>query len=276
MKKFIAALIILILLGGAVFFFGWAQLTVPPGTYGIMRSKTHGVDPRLIREGEFRWVWYKLIPTNVDIAVYRLDRVEHPFTVKNTLPSGGAYAAFAGITADLSYEVSADLSFSINPDFLISLITDNNIGSQADLDAFETTVAGTIESFILYRTGLAGEAAGDFEDMFRTGSSPELENAVKESFPYIENINCLIRTAQFPDFALYRQVRGIHEDFLSRQQEYLSGGLMEKAETRIDSRLRFDELARYGELLTKYPVLLQYLAVENGVWKPLEPPRVQE
>ncbi|MDR2258314.1 MAG: hypothetical protein LBE14_04100 [Treponema sp.] len=276
MKKFITALIILIILGGLAFFFGWTQLTVPPGAVGVLRSKTHGIDPRLVREGEFRWVWYKLIPANVTIAVYRLDRVEHPFTVKNALPSGGAYAAFAGITADFSYEVSANLSFSVNPDFLVSLITDNNIGSQDDLDAFETTVAGNIEAFILRRIGLGEETTEDFETLFRTGSSPELETAVKENFPYIENINCLIRTATFPDFTLYRQVRGIYEDFLARQQEYLSGGLMEKAEARIDSQLRFDELARYGELLTKYPILVQYLAIENGSLKPPEPPASQE
>ncbi|MDR0624191.1 MAG: hypothetical protein LBG10_07150 [Treponema sp.] len=276
MKKFIAALIILIILGGAGFFFGWAQLTVSPGSVGVMRSKTHGIDPRLIREGEFRWVWYKLIPTNVSVSVYRLDRMEHPFTVKNTLPSGSAYAAFAGITADFSYEVSAALSFSINPDFLVSLISDNNIGTQADLDAFETTVAGNIETFILRRIGLGEETTGDFEAMFRTGSSPELETAIKESFPYIENINCLIQTVKIPDFALYRQVRGIYEDFLFRQQEYLSGGMMEKAESRIDSQFRFDELARYGELLTKYPVLVQYLAIENGIWKSPEPSKPQE
>jgi hypothetical protein len=124
--------------------------------------------------------------------------------------------------------------------------------------------------------GLGEGTAGDFEDMLRTGSSPELENAIKERFPYIENISCLIRTAVFPDFALYRQVRGIYEDFLFRQREYLSGGLLEKAEARLDTRLRFDELAQYGELLTKYPVLIQYLALENGIWKPQEPMKSQE
>jgi hypothetical protein len=269
MKKFIAVLIILVLLGGAVFVFGWAQLSVPPGAYGVMRSKTHGIDPRLIREGEFRWVWYKLIPTNVDMAVYRLNQVEHPFTVKNTLPSGSAYAAFAGLAADFSYEISAILSFSINPDFLIPLISEHNIGGPADLDAFETTVAGNIEAFILNRIGLGEDTGEDLEVLLRTGSSPELEKTIQTNFPYIEHINCLIRTAQFPDFALYRQLRTIYEEFLSRQQDYLSGGLMEKAEARIDTQLRFDELARYGELLTKYPVLIQYLAIENGTWKPL-------
>jgi hypothetical protein len=33
---------------------------------------------------------------------------------------------------------------------------------------------------------------------------------------------------------------------------------------RLSSQLRFDELAKYGELLTKYPILLQYLSIENN------------
>jgi hypothetical protein len=276
MKKFIAALIFLVMLGGAAFFFGWAQITVPSGAYGVMRSKTHGIDPDLIREGEFRWVWFKLIPTNVNIAVYHLDRVDHSFSVKDTLPSGSTYAAFAGITADFSYDISATLSFSVNPDFLIPLISDHNIGSQADLDNFETSTAGAIEVFILNRIGLGGEPVENLEELLRTGSSPELENAIKEHYPHIEHIKCLIRTAKIPDFALYRQARSIYEDFLSRQQEYLSSGLIEKAAARIDSQLRFDELARYGELLTKYPILVQYLAIEQGVQGSYDSPKPQE
>jgi hypothetical protein len=273
MKKFLAVLIILIILGGAAFFLGWAQLTVPPGAYGVMRSKTHGVDPRLIREGEFHWVWYKLIPANVNIAVYNLNRVDHPFTLKNTLPSGNTYAAFAGLTADFSYEISAALSFSIKPDALISLVSDNNITDQAGLEDFEGTLADQIEAFILRNMGFSENTranAANIEEILRTGSSPVLEKAVEENFPYVENVSCLVRAAAIPDFALYRQIRGLYEAFLAQQQEYLSGGMMEKAENRIDSRLRFDELERYGELLTKYPILVQYLAIEKGSWKPGE------
>jgi len=47
MKKFLAGLIVLVVLGGVVFFFGWVQLAVPPGSYGVLRSKTHGVDPQV-------------------------------------------------------------------------------------------------------------------------------------------------------------------------------------------------------------------------------------
>jgi hypothetical protein len=276
MKKFLAFFTIFIILGGLVFFFGWAQLAVPPGSYGLIRSKTHGLDPRLIREGEFRWVWYKLIPTNVDISLYRLNRVEHSFTFRNSLPSGSVYAAFAGITADFSYNVSADLAFSLKPDTLPSLVVDYNIGSQEDLDRLEKTLAGEMEGFILRRLGLTEENSQSLEEILSTGSSPALEKAILEQFPGVENLSCRIKTASFPNFALYRQVREIFEDFLSREQEYLDNGLREKAEKQIDSRLRFDELERYGELLTKYPILVQYLALEKGGLKVQDPPGAGE
>jgi hypothetical protein len=269
MKKFFVFLLILIILGGAAFFFGWAQLKVPPGAYGVIRSKTHGIDPRLVREGEFRWIWYKLIPANVDITVYRLNRVEHPFTVRNALPSGDAYAAFAGIAADFSYDVSADLSFSLNPESLTSLIADHHIASQDDLDALGKSLAGEIEAFVLRRLSLAGEDMGEeIEEILSAGSSPALDRAVAEQFPLVENISCLVKTAAFPDFALYRQVRELFGAFLAQQRDYLGKDLREKAETRIDSLIRFDEMERYGELLTKYPVLLQYLAIEKGALGP--------
>jgi hypothetical protein len=37
-----------------------------------------------------------------------------------------------------------------------------------------------------------------------------------------------------------------------------------KAESRIETQLRFDELERYGELFTKFPALLQYLELEKN------------
>ncbi|MDR1100516.1 MAG: hypothetical protein LBL28_08560 [Treponema sp.] len=271
MKKFFAGLIIIIILGGLAFFFGWAQLVVPPGTYGVMRSKTHGIDPALIREGEFRWVWYKLIPTNVQITAYRLNQVNHTVSFKSSLPSGSTYTAFAGLTADFSYDISANFAFSIKPGFLVSLVSDHNIGSQEDFKTLENTLAGEIEAFIVRRLGTTGENTRELEEILTTGSSPALENAIKEQFPVVENVSCLVKTAVFPDFALYRRVQELYETYLSQQQEYMNGGLKEKAEQRIDSRLRFDELERYGELLTKYPILLQYLALENGTLAPQVP-----
>ncbi|MDR1178622.1 MAG: hypothetical protein LBK64_07325, partial [Spirochaetaceae bacterium] len=51
---------------------------------------------------------------------------------------------------------------------------------------------------------------------------------------------------------------------LARQTDTLRPDTLSAAQNRMNSQLRFDELTRYGELLTKYPVLLKYLALEQG------------
>jgi hypothetical protein len=268
MKKFCISLFILIVLAGVAFFLGWAQLSVPPGAYGVVRSKTHGVDPRPVSSGEFRWLWYKLIPTNVDIVVFRLQPVAHVFAVENTLPSANTYAAFAGISADdFSWAINASLSFSINPDSLIPLSIDTTIDNQDDFTHYEKGLAEQIEALILGRLNSGEFSAGEMEELLKNGSSALLDQEIQEQFPAITRFSCQVKTVRFPDFALYAQVRGLYEDFVSRQREYLSSSLGQKAEDRIDSRRRFDELEQYGALLTKYPVLLEYLAIENRAAK---------
>ncbi|MDR1576046.1 MAG: hypothetical protein LBS37_08585 [Treponema sp.] len=265
MKKFFITLFILIILGGLAFFFGWVQLQVPPGAYGIVRSKTHGVDPRMIRSGEFRWLWYALIPTNVEVVVFRAEPVRHSVSGGNTLPSGNTYASFAGVAADFSWEFKASLSFTVNPDALVTLVSDNNIGSQDELDTYEQGIAEKMGAFILRRLSSGDADARQMEETLKTGSSPELERELAGQFPGLDDISCLVSAAKFPDFALYNEVRGLYEDFIAGQREYASSALLQKAESRIDSRLRFDELEQYGALLTKYPVLLDYLALERGI-----------
>jgi hypothetical protein len=270
MRKFFITLFILLVFGGAGFFYGWAQLGVPPGSYGVMRSKTHGLDPRLVREGEFRWVWYKLIPTNVIIDTYRLSRVERRVSFQGSLPSGDTYTAFAASTgipdikADFSYELSVDISFSLKADSLVSLIRENNISGQAELESFQESLGREIETFVL---GWLNNPDGNQEEiqaLLAAGSSPRLEGAITGHFPAIENLGCRIGASRFPDYRLYRQLQGLYEEYLAKQQEYLDGSSGGSPERRIDSRFRLDELARYGELLTKYPILLEYLNLEQN------------
>jgi hypothetical protein len=265
MKKFFIILFILILLGGAGFFFGWAQLSVPPGAYGIMRSKIFGVDPEVIRDGELRWVWYKLIPTNVDIKVYTLRQVSRSIRSSGRLPSGDVYASLAGLNADFSWEISGDFSFSLRAAGLPALVERENLAGQEDLNALEESLAGRIEAFIVNQIRSLATDETKVEGLLLAASIPELDKAVAGAFPDIENFRCLIQTLRYPDYALYRSVRGLYDDYINRQETSLREELTGSAESRIAGRLRFDELSQYGELLTKYPILLQYMALEKGV-----------
>jgi len=263
MKKFLISLFILIILGGAGFFFGWAQMPVPPGAYGVLRSKTHGVDEALIREGEFRWIWYKLIPTNTETLVFTLKPVSWPFKAQGSLPSGNTYAVAAGVEADFSYELSGTLSFSLKPELLPGLVTDNGIGDQAGLEEYGSRQAQALEAFAVQRIAAYGREGQLGDEVFQAGATPRLEEELRRAFPDLEQLSCSINTAKLPDFALYALVRSVYEDYLEAQRGILRSDMAVQAQRNVDSLFRFDELEKYGALLTKYPVLLQYLEMER-------------
>ncbi|MDR0474311.1 MAG: hypothetical protein LBH43_11650 [Treponema sp.] len=269
MKKFLFFLIILLILAGAGLYFGWAQAKVPPGSYGVLRTKTHGTDPDIIRDGEFRWIWYKLIPTNAELLVFTPRRINRPFNFIGTLPSGRHYAALAGINTDFSWEVKGSFSFSVKPESLPSLAEKENLADEGAFTALEDRFAGSIEDFITRYLYSLAEDEPEMENVFDSRSFSELgaglEAAFPQAFPQIEGFECTIGTAAPPDFELYRAVKALSEDYMSRIKQVLSNDVLKEAEARVNQRIRLDELAQYGEILTKYPILLQYLALEKGI-----------
>ena len=266
MKKFLFVLILLLALGGTVFFLGWAQLTVPPGSYGVMRSKTHGLESKVITEGEFRWIWYKVIPTNATVSVFNLNPVKYPIRSTGSLSSGQVFANLAGLEADFSWEIAGEMVFRIRPDYLPELSAKENIYDDAGLRKAEVALAARIESVVLQK--LRNYTDYDYERKMEAitinGVLPEMDREISAMFHEIENFSCSFRIVRHPDYALFLRVKGLYDEYLSRQSEVLRQDILSEAETRIFTRMRLDELARYGELLSKYPILLQYMALEKG------------
>jgi len=264
MKKFLITLLFLAVIGGAGFFFGWTQFSVPPGQYGVINSKTHGFDPAVVRSGEFRWLWYKLIPTNVHIAVFNLERKKFPVNFNSSLPSGDTYAGFAGITnADFLWNLRGEVSFGIDPEALTSLAARYNMDGQKALDEYMQDTEKEIEVIILKALSSADSNDERLEKIMSGNPDAEIEKEIKNRFPEICDFSFVIHSAKYPDFILYRQIRLLYEEFLAKQREYVSAAFGRRAETHIETQLQFGELERYGELLTKYPVLLEYLAMKN-------------
>jgi len=265
MKKFFFTLFFFAVIGGVVFFYGWVQLTVPPGSYGIISSKTHGVDPEPVRSGDFRWLWYKLIPTNVQIAVFRLETAKFPIDFSSSLPSGDSYAAFAGLSAvDFSWNLKGEVSFNIDPDMLVSLVQQHNLADQDALEAYLQDVAREIKVIILRTLSSAETDSLRVENILSGSPDAQMERQIRNRFPEIRDFSFIISSARFPDFTLYRQFRLLYEEFLAIQREFLTAALGTRAENHIEAQFRLGELERYGELLTKYPILLEYLSMDRN------------
>lgn len=252
----------MLVLGSVGFFFGWVQFQVPPGQYGVIISKTHGIDPVLVRSGEFRWVWYRLLPTNVRIAVFNPEHTKFPINFQSALPSGNTYASFTGLTnADFSWNVQAEITFSVNPDYLVLLAKQHNLTSQEDLNSYLEQVAKDIEVIIMRTLTSASslDETSRLENILSGNSDAQMEQEIQSRFPQISNFSFYIRTAEFPDFILYRQLRAIYEEFLAKQSEYVTLEFGRRAERHIEAQMRFNELEQYGDLLTRFPLLLEYM-----------------
>ncbi|GHV81526.1 hypothetical protein AGMMS49991_00840 [Spirochaetia bacterium] len=276
MKKSLGGLfvfIILLALGGTAFFFGWAQFAVPPGSFGVMRSKTHGIDPDVIREGKFRWVWYKLIPTNVVISIFSPNTVEQSVRLSGSLPMGDVYRSFAGLNTDFSWEIGGSFSFNVKADSFPALMADRGITDQRDLETLERSMGREIETFIQQKMGAYAENQENskqvssnqvsVEDILKNNPGDRLRSDILAAYPDIENLYVSITTVKYPDFALYTAAGQLYKGYFDRQMQLLTADAAAAADRHIGIQGRLDELAQYGELLTKYPILLQYLGIEN-------------
>ena len=215
-----------------------------------------------MRSGEFRWLWYKLIPTNVKISVFHVEPVKYIMDYSSILPSGNIYADFVGLKEDFSWDIKAEISFIIDSDMLIKVTSDHNITDQHGLNDYLQNIAQNISAMILRTLSSADTDPARLERILSDNPDVQIEREITNRFPEIRNFLFSVHSANFPDFILYKQVRSLYEEFLSEQSEYVASSFGRNAEVHIEARIRFDELERYGELLTKYPVLMQYLALE--------------
>jgi len=261
-KSLFWLVLILILLAAGVFFVGWVQFAVPPGAYGVMRSKTSGIDPIVLRNGEFHWSWERLLPTNVDIAVFVLNPVDRPLEVAGELPSAKIFADLIGSEGMFSYRIAGLISYIVKSNALPLLVAEKGIADQAGLDAWESQAGGELAAFALQRLRVYAEEPVELERIMAQGSTPRLRADLERAFPDLEILSYNLSVAEFPDMALYRSVKGLYDEYLARQKELLAPAVSDEAQKAVSLRRRLDELAQYGELLTKYPVLLEYLALE--------------
>ncbi|MBO4640642.1 MAG: hypothetical protein J5710_12895 [Treponema sp.] len=127
MKNFIGFLIILIF-GAFVFFVGWTQIKVKPGSIGIVQSKTSGISSKIIIPGHFSWHKEFLIPTNAQIEKFEYKPYNGTKTISGKRGSG-----------DFSFTFQISLSYE--PELIADLLQDNKISNQEDFESYLEGVA---------------------------------------------------------------------------------------------------------------------------------------
>ena len=250
MKKALVSLIILILFGAAVFYLGWVQFDVPIGNYGLMLSKTSGVYPELIHSGKFLWRWERLLPTNTQLRLFSLDPVVQTDTFSSSLPSAQLYATKLEGNPDFTYTITVESTGKIQPQDLIPLVEQHNLQDQ---EALEKLIRDEIHQFNVAVTAyLLEETQNDTTGLrIQTVTTQELVEATTftERAPWLEIVSTDIRNVKMPDASLY----------LTAKNAYLNSIIEGTGSQEITENNNFTALVNLGEILTKYPALVEFM-----------------
>lgn len=247
---------ILILASGAVFYFGWIQFSVPAGHYGVMISKTGGINKDPVEPGVFRWQWELLLPTNAEILTFNLAPVTHSTTVSGSLPSGNLYARMIEGTPDFSWQFTCETVARVSPKNLPVLIEHYAVRDQLALDQWtEKTLSDwaktTAERVI--QQALTGAGPIHPENLARS-----ISEALSDAGTDLDIISVSVQSNRFPDLDLYTSAAETYETYQNQRRVLWNSVATDSAADSVSDYLSFERFARWGELLTRYPVLIEF------------------
>ena len=220
MKKFLACVLILAVFTGAVFYIGWTQFRVKPDTFGVVISKTNGIDSKPVLNGQFAWHWQFLLPTNATLKTFQIKPVSAQKTINGTLPSGEAYASIYGAQGLFDYSFSFDISLTVSPEAVVELMQLNKVTDDNDLTAYlegaASTLAQKAANYILSRA--EGNPLFKAESLRRDEILRGIQ--IYKDFPEIDVSVFAITSSKLPDYNMYKKISNMQPEELNPAEKY--------------------------------------------------------
>ena len=266
MKRVLIVLVVLLLLGGVVFYFGWIQIRIPAGSYAVIFTRTNGWEPRAIESGTFVWRWQRLIPTNLSLYVFAPERHTTEARLQGNLPSGKTMDILLDQAGDFPYDVRITVGTRLDPESLPGLARDEGLRPE-DLSDYYDELDARISQ-------LATEALMSLVDSqpAEVTMSSAYSSVVDAVTQRIENnvAGIVVTTVtpqriELPDVELYQEARRLSVQVLEARSTAMQEAAREIAQeqTQIDRSLSM--LEQYAEILNEYPVLLDYFRVAQEI-----------
>lgn len=267
MKKLLIAFFIVLVFAGTAFYFGWTSFAVPLAHYGVLTTKTGGVSDKVVENGRFSWNWERLLPTNARLSTFSSQPRSVHISNSGTLPSGDMYGTVAGGNADFSWKIEGTVSAAINPERLPALVS----GGIADQNGLDQWIDGRVASLAeaSMKNVLSLAFSGELSEI---GSLPDpntLADEIRKNLVELSNGDFIsaetrIETLKLPDTDLYRLAKKTYLAYLDEKTREFTAAAALEAKSSVADQYELDRFEKWGALLTKYPVLIEFLAVTNG------------
>lgn len=253
MRRFIIFLIVVILLAGTAFAFGYVPFRVDPGSVAVLWSRTSGWDTTVVTGGRFVWRWQLLLPRNATVYALQLEPRRVDVRADVAVPSAELYANY--VDAPLQSRVELRIRYLLTPQAIGELVP---LGLRPDsLDTWYRDIEDRIRSAALAALTSEREPLPD--------SASEISNRVRgrldDAFPEL-NIQAVIPVRiELVDPFVVETARATFEAVQAAREATLIAQAGEFAALANAADQRVDALRRYAELLDDHPVLLDYLRI---------------
>ena len=264
MKAFLIVLVILVVLTGVVFYFGWVQIHLPAEHYAVVFTKTGGYDQEVIRPGEFSWRWERLIPTNMKLYVFDLRPRSREISFQGSLPSAELYSSILPENPDFTYSGDIDVIFTIAPESLPALVAGQKLLPEQVEDFYGA------KAELLSNTVLETIKGADTSPEESHAFSRRVQQEVSATLPDLQISSLNVRVRHIPDGDLYELARSSYRELVQTRDRSRSEAVVRLAEEQVraenataQKRADLEALREYGELLNEYPILLKAMAVQK-------------
>ncbi len=263
MKKAFISLIILIIAAGTVFVFGWIQIFVPIGKYGVLASKTSGIDPVPVTNGVFSWKWERLIPTNTELYIFSIEPQRFTTSISGELPFASEYNNAFSTNYDFSYDYTVTLSLAVRQEYLPQLVKDFSVKTDDNLSDLLSQQVQNISSDIVQFLITSNNTENVF--VHTSLDIPEIINGIDAygKYPFVLFNSVEVKKTKSPDLVLYESVKNSYSEYRAQTQGHILDTVVKENQTSSEDYFLFERYRNLGKLLTEYPVLIDYLAVQQ-------------
>lgn len=262
MRRFALLLVVLVVIGGVVFYFGWIQIKLDEDSYGVIFTKTGGWEDQVVAPGEFTWRAARLLPTNLTLHLFALQPQTQTTNLRGSLPSASTYAALIETTDPFSYALTVDTVYRIRPGELTRLAREQGL-RQEGLAAYYRRSENQMEQVVieslvelLEDDGGLGTTASALDAVASAARA-----ALERAFPELEFAAVTPTRLELPDLNLYNEARQRYLTVLDARTEAMRQAAQALADDQAVMDAGLARLERYGEILDQYPILLDYFSL---------------
>ena len=262
-KKLIISVIFLLIAGGLAFYFGLLSRKVPDDSIGIVFTKTGGWNKKPVYPGKIYWHPGALLPTNVTLYTVADKTYTRTVEASGELPNSGAYKEYLDQNADFSWKITASMTVKYDADDLPGLFSETGLrgsGTDGRINEMFSDLNGMLNS-------IYSELFADQQGIINRPGIDEIAALIRKTavsrYPFIVITGLSVTEASFPDFELYNRTRDHYLAILKNQTDKLITDINISAEEKSEQTIKMEILKRYGELFAKYPVLIDFLAIDS-------------